>query len=187
MTARTRAVQRRNDRAQLLAALTRRLNRIAAGHPEPLSPIEARVLAGAIRAQQDENERLDRDRHGLAQARNKGIAQLKAAEGTIQEVERDRDEAACIVILARVVRDHWRSATVGSLRPSERAAQILADLDAFLGSSRPTYADGTPYRYADIVLEGWSHCDGCRQWGRWTPEQPHECPMPTNCATTKEH
>ncbi|OEV16284.1 hypothetical protein AN221_32240 [Streptomyces nanshensis] len=44
-------------------------------------------------------------------------------------------------------------------------------------SGRPTHQDGTPYRYHEIVAEGWGHCDGCRTWGQgWTAENPHECP-----------
>ncbi|MGQ4353145.1 hypothetical protein [Streptomyces drozdowiczii] len=44
-------------------------------------------------------------------------------------------------------------------------------------SGRPTHPDGTPYRYHEIVAEGWEHCDGCRTWGRgWTAENPHDCP-----------
>ncbi|MEU8760677.1 hypothetical protein [Streptomyces sp. NPDC048659] len=53
--------------------------------------------------------------------------------------------------------------------------------------ARPVHPDGTPYGYADIVAEGWSYCDACRQWGRdGTPDIPHDCPAPLNCATTKE-
>ncbi|WP_209446089.1 hypothetical protein [Streptomyces sp. MZ04] len=43
-------------------------------------------------------------------------------------------------------------------------------------TGRPTHADGTPYNYSEIVAGGWEHCDGCRTWGQWTPEEPHECP-----------
>lgn len=41
---------------------------------------------------------------------------------------------------------------------------------------RPTHPDGTPYRYAEMVAEGWEHCDGCRMWSTATPERPHQCP-----------
>lgn len=41
---------------------------------------------------------------------------------------------------------------------------------------RPTHPDGTPYNYSEIAAGGWEHCDGCRTWGQWTPEQPHDCP-----------
>jgi hypothetical protein len=44
-------------------------------------------------------------------------------------------------------------------------------------TTRPAHPDGTPYRYVDIVDEGWEHCDCCGRWGRsWTPERPHVCP-----------
>jgi hypothetical protein len=40
---------------------------------------------------------------------------------------------------------------------------------------RPTHPDGTPYRYADMVAEGWEFCDGCRLWTTANVERPHEC------------
>ncbi|MEW2402192.1 hypothetical protein [Streptomyces sp. NPDC046862] len=40
---------------------------------------------------------------------------------------------------------------------------------------RPTHPDGTPYRYAEMVAEGWDFCDGCRMWSTATVEQPHRC------------
>ncbi|MYY79775.1 MULTISPECIES: hypothetical protein [unclassified Streptomyces] len=42
-------------------------------------------------------------------------------------------------------------------------------------TGRPTHPDGTPYRYHEIKAEGWGHCDGCRTWGQWTAEKPHDC------------
>ncbi|MFG2676999.1 hypothetical protein [Streptomyces sp. NPDC048445] len=51
-------------------------------------------------------------------------------------------------------------------------------------NGRPTHPDGTPYRYHEIVVEGWGCCDACRQWGQWTVEDPHECPEPLKAATT---
>lgn len=42
-------------------------------------------------------------------------------------------------------------------------------------SSRPRHADGTPYRFAQIVAEGWGFCDGCMTWSTATLEQPHQC------------
>lgn len=48
---------------------------------------------------------------------------------------------------------------------------------------RPTHPDGTPYRYHEIAAEGWGHCDGCRQWGQWTTENPHECAQPSKVST----
>ncbi|MFD5848350.1 hypothetical protein [Streptomyces chartreusis] len=40
---------------------------------------------------------------------------------------------------------------------------------------RPTHPDGTPYRYAEMVAEGWGFCDGCRMWSTATVERPHQC------------
>ncbi|MFB6809438.1 hypothetical protein [Streptomyces sp. NPDC056387] len=51
--------------------------------------------------------------------------------------------------------------------------------------TRPIHADGTPYRYAEIVAEGWSSCDGCHRWSRtWTPKHPHVCPNEPKAATS---
>lgn len=41
---------------------------------------------------------------------------------------------------------------------------------------RPAHPDGTPYRYHEIVAEGWRHCDGCGAWTTATPTRPHRCP-----------
>jgi hypothetical protein len=41
--------------------------------------------------------------------------------------------------------------------------------------ARPTHPDGTPYRYHEIVAEGWEYCDGCHTWTTATREQPHQC------------
>jgi hypothetical protein len=41
--------------------------------------------------------------------------------------------------------------------------------------ARPTHPDGTPYRYHEIVAEGWEYCDGCHMWTTATQEQPHRC------------
>ncbi|MFJ1827434.1 hypothetical protein [Streptomyces sp. NPDC088178] len=49
-------------------------------------------------------------------------------------------------------------------------------------NGRPTHPNGTPYRYHEIVAEGWGHCDVCRQWGQWTAEDPHDCPKPDRVA-----
>jgi hypothetical protein len=43
-------------------------------------------------------------------------------------------------------------------------------------TGRPTHPDGTPYNYSEIVAGGWHHCDGCRTWGQWTADKPHDCP-----------
>jgi len=43
-------------------------------------------------------------------------------------------------------------------------------------TGRPTRPDGTPYGYSEITEGGWEACEGCRTWGQWTPENPHDCP-----------
>jgi hypothetical protein len=53
--------------------------------------------------------------------------------------------------------------------------------------ARPTHPDGTPYRYAEIVAEGWDHCDACHTWGQgWTFEHPHVCPVPIRAAQSDQ-
>lgn len=65
-----------------------------------------------------------------------------------------------------------------------RAIQRVSRIATEHSTGRPTRPDGTPYNYSEIVAGGWEHCDGCRTWGQWTPEEPHECdaiegPLPT--------
>ncbi|WP_331746786.1 hypothetical protein [Streptomyces sp. NBC_00842] len=55
------------------------------------------------------------------------------------------------------------------------ARLVVDDLET---GRRPTHPDGTPYRYSEITAGGWDHCDGCRRWGQWTAEKPHDCPGP---------
>ncbi|MFJ3089013.1 hypothetical protein [Streptomyces sp. NPDC086838] len=85
-------------------------------------------------------------------------------------------------------RDGYALAPSASEPPVVATARIQLDAaitiaDAGLRSAhretfgRPTHPDGTPYRYHEIVAEGWEHCEGCRTWGRgWTAENPHDCP-----------
>lgn len=47
--------------------------------------------------------------------------------------------------------------------------------DARQSTGRPTHPDGSPYNYSEITAGGWHHCDGCRTWGQWTTEKPHDC------------
>lgn len=50
---------------------------------------------------------------------------------------------------------------------------------------RPTHPDGTPYRYHEIVAEGWDVCDYCGTWGQgWTAATPHTCPNEPKASTT---
>lgn len=64
-----------------------------------------------------------------------------------------------------------------AIRDAKRAARTeRATTTDGESSGRPTRPDGTPYRYHEIKAGGWGHCDGCRTWGQWTAEKPHECP-----------
>ncbi|MFJ6069099.1 hypothetical protein ACIQHU_39420 [Streptomyces tendae] len=47
---------------------------------------------------------------------------------------------------------------------------------------RPTHPDGTPYRYHEIVAEGWGFCVGCHTWSTATAERPHTCLGPNQVA-----
>ena len=71
------------------------------------------------------------------------------------------------------VQDEIRRAQA-ELTQAMRAAKTLPD--SMESTGRPTHPDGTPYNYNEIVAGGWSHCDGCRTWGQWTSENPHDCP-----------
>ncbi|MFJ6559989.1 hypothetical protein ACIQMV_08910 [Streptomyces sp. NPDC091412] len=70
------------------------------------------------------------------------------------------------------------------IRAATRTWEPVADrIDAALDGTdqpreqreRPTHPDGTPYRYHEMVAEGWEFCDGCRMWSTATPERPHQC------------
>ncbi|MEU3432392.1 hypothetical protein [Streptomyces sp. NPDC006863] len=84
-----------------------------------------------------------------------------------------------------------RSAADALVNLSQQMSEALVEL---LGtwrtatSDRPTHPDGTPYRYHEIVAEGWRYCDGCHSWGQgWTAENPHDCPsIYVKGPTTKE-
>ncbi|MGQ4393754.1 hypothetical protein ACN6K5_003540 [Streptomyces violaceoruber] len=45
---------------------------------------------------------------------------------------------------------------------------------------RPAHPDGTPYRYHEIVAEGWGFCVGCHMWSTATVDRPHTCTGPNN-------
>ncbi|MFC8491808.1 hypothetical protein ACFUJU_13595 [Streptomyces sp. NPDC057235] len=83
----------RQTRRQLLDLVITRLDTIAAGSPDPLSPGEAGHYAAIIRAHRAEADRNAHDRHRVAIARDTATRRLRAAETTIRELERDRDEA----------------------------------------------------------------------------------------------
>ncbi|WP_445023572.1 hypothetical protein [[Kitasatospora] papulosa] len=72
--------------------------------------------------------------------------------------------------------EHVANAVTEAIRPGAVLRQAAPPVPRE-ASDRPTHPDGTPYRYHEIVAEGWGHCDGCRTWGRgWTAENPHDCP-----------
>ncbi|MFE1515845.1 hypothetical protein ACFW9I_03250 [[Kitasatospora] papulosa] len=83
----------------------------------------------------------------------------------------------------------WTEARKGHARTVRVTQMLVGETGCGLTlpspkGSRPTHPDGSPYRYHEIVAEGWGHCDGCRQWGQWTAENPHECAGPLKAATT---
>ncbi|MCZ4506943.1 hypothetical protein O3Q52_01705 [Streptomyces sp. ActVer] len=93
--------------------------------------------------------------------------------------DRDQQYARAEAAEATVARVRAESARI---RATTRTWEPVADLiDAALAGpvreqrERPVHPDGTPYRYHEIVAEGWGHCDGCRMWSTATPERPHEC------------
>jgi hypothetical protein len=98
--------------------------------------------------------------------RQKIVARVLNLPEQSQAVSADRDMA-----------DYLQGYGVG-VRAAKRAARTDRPQTVDEGESigRPTHADGTPYRYHEIKAGGWGHCDGCRTWGQWTAEEPHECP-----------
>jgi hypothetical protein len=75
--------------------------------------------------------------------------------------------------LREQVQDEIRNVQADVTRAVREASQLP---DSRESTGRPTHPDGTPYNYSEIVAGGWEHCDGCRTWGQWTPDNPHECP-----------
>lgn len=83
--------------------------------------------------------------------------------------------------------DAWRAVRRVLNRLRDALAALAGGRRSAAGkkSTRPAHPDGTPYRYAEIVAEGWSGCDGCHRWScTWTPERPHICPNPTRAANS---
>jgi hypothetical protein len=72
------------------------------------------------------------------------------------------------------VQDEIRKAQADFKRAIEDAKLRAASDNGWTG--RPTHPDGTPYGYAEITAEGWESCEGCRTWGQWTINNPHDCP-----------
>jgi hypothetical protein len=67
-----------------------------------------------------------------------------------------------------------RKAQADITRAIEDAKLRAASEEGWTG--RPTRPDGTPYGYSEITEGGWEPCEGCRTWGQWTAENPHNCP-----------
>ncbi|MFJ6578403.1 hypothetical protein ACIQMY_20830 [Streptomyces sp. NPDC091368] len=89
----TRATAARARRAETAVLLADRLDRIAIGHLDRLTPAEAALLAETIRAMSADIEHLARDRLGLMRARSADIEKRAAAEEAIREAEEERDTA----------------------------------------------------------------------------------------------
>ncbi|MFG3585119.1 hypothetical protein [Streptomyces sp. NPDC047990] len=60
-------------------------------------------------------------------------------------------------------------------RTSSPAPESIGDSEEGW-TGRPTRPDGTPYGYGEITEGGWESCEGCRTWGQWNAENPHDCP-----------
>ncbi|MEW5658309.1 hypothetical protein ABGT92_23685 [Streptomyces cinereoruber] len=82
----TRARQTRRQRLDLVVT---RLDNIATGHADPLTPGEAGHYAAILKAHRTEADRAAHDRHRVAIARDAATRRLRAAETTIRELERD--------------------------------------------------------------------------------------------------
>ncbi|MGC5534206.1 hypothetical protein [Streptomyces sp. SR-10] len=117
--------------------------------------------------------------HSLADVRRMTDEEFRAVPGightSLRRIRRALPEQPPSGLMAA-----QRSATDALVNLSQQMSEVLVE---FLGtrraaaSGRPTHPDGTPYRYHEIVAEGWEHCDGCRTWGQgWTTESPHDCP-----------
>ncbi|MFJ3537026.1 hypothetical protein ACIPQA_16335 [Streptomyces sp. NPDC090109] len=82
----TRARQASRQRLDLVIT---RLDTIAAGHADPLTPGEAGHYAAIIRTYRADADRATHDRHRVAIARDAATRRLRAAEATIRELEGD--------------------------------------------------------------------------------------------------
>ncbi|XUM01255.1 hypothetical protein ACQ86F_31745 [Streptomyces venezuelae ATCC 10712] len=103
----TRATAARARRAETARVLAGRLDRIAIGHLDGLTPAEAALLAETVRAMTADVEHLARDRLGLARARSADIEKRKAAEDAIVEAEKDRDQATAAIDRVRETAACW--------------------------------------------------------------------------------
>ncbi|MER7908270.1 hypothetical protein [Streptomyces sp. NPDC096068] len=84
MTTRARQTSR-----QHLDLVITRLDNIAAGSPDPLTPGEAGHYAAIIKAHRADADRDASDLHKLTVARRAATEKIRAAEATIRELEHD--------------------------------------------------------------------------------------------------
>ncbi|MCY0959949.1 hypothetical protein [Streptomyces sp. H27-H5] len=155
------------------------LRRRAIGHVEIIGDVRDWARKHLTPEQQDHlrdvlsrgrkaDEATDRTEEALVTAER---CHLENHHARVEDGRADREALArvraAISDLAgeRLLSSDMRKAVVTAIeRPAEQS--IL----------RPTHDDGTPYQYNEIVVEGWSHCDGCRTWIRgYTGSNPHLC------------
>jgi hypothetical protein len=68
------------------------------------------------------------------------------------------------------VKDEIRNAQANVTRAVQDARLRAASEEGWTG--RPT----RPYGYSEITAGGWEACEGCRTWGQWNTQNPHDCP-----------
>lgn len=162
----SRATAARARRAETAVLLAGRLDRIAIGHLDGLTPGEAGLLAETVRALVADIEHLARDQRGLMRARTADIEKRVAAEDAIREVEAERD----------VLREE-----LAATRQYDRAL-----IEASSGPSMPQWELTLPR----AISFDTRFCHACRTWS-WRPSsQTHVCMNPPaaeeHSTTTKE-
>ncbi|MGW4850179.1 hypothetical protein ACWEPZ_02960 [Streptomyces sp. NPDC004288] len=116
----SRATAARARRAEVAVLLAGRLDRIAIGHLDGLTPGEAGLLAETVRAMIADIEHLARDQRGLMRARTADIEKRVAAEDAIREVEAERDAAREELAAVRAY-DRALGETLGPTHPANFA------------------------------------------------------------------
>lgn len=107
---------------------------------------------------------------GWDDIRNAAAGLRKERDAQAEAIERVRQESARIRATTRT----WEP-VADLIDAALNGNQATAVVDKGESTGRPTHPDGTPYRYHEIKDGGWHHCDGCRTWGQWTAEKPHDC------------
>lgn len=102
--------------------------------------------------------------------RNAAAGLRKERDAQAEAIERVCQESARIRATTRT----WEP-VADLIDAALNGNQATAVVDKGESTGRPTHPDGTPYRYHEIKDGGWHHCDGCRTWGQWTAEKPHDC------------